>query len=250
MPRFDRFLPRLDAKLWCALLAAATVIAGISGVFVLLRWHFGLDETVITQWLQGHRAGPWGLVWSCLVFVAAAFVGVPQFLLVAACVVVFGPWWGLAYSWLGTVTAAAVTYFAGRGPAARLVDRVGSRRLDALRYLMGRNAFWASFIARNVPSAPFVVVNASFGAARAHFGGYWLGCALGSLPKIAMVSLFGGSVVTAVKGDGVWSSAILAVLAALWLGVVLLAKRGIQTHLARRKPIGTTGGDESWRKGF
>ena len=71
---------------------------------------------------------------------------------------------------------------------------------------MGRNAFYASFIIRNVPSAPFIVVNMAFGAARANFAGYLAGCALGVLPKTALVAFFGGSFMAAVAGDGVWTN--------------------------------------------
>jgi uncharacterized membrane protein YdjX (TVP38/TMEM64 family) len=174
--------------------------------------------------------------------VTAAFLGVPQFLLIAACVVAFGPWVGFLYSWAATVASAAITYWLGRGPAARSLERFGSRTAQRMRRLIGANAFTASFVIRNVPSAPFVVVNMAFGAARANFSAYLAGCALGVLPKIALVAFFGGSFMSAAKGDGVWTSAILTAVAGFWLLVML----GVRELVKRREagPNPAVEGDE------
>ena len=75
--------------------------------------------------------------------------------------------------------SAGVTYWLGRGPTARLVDRFGGRTMGRLKGFVGKNAFYASFMIRNVPSAPFIVVNMAFGAARASFWRFLAGCALG-----------------------------------------------------------------------
>jgi uncharacterized membrane protein YdjX (TVP38/TMEM64 family) len=168
------------------------------------------------------------------VFTLSAFLGVPQFILIAACVVAFGPWFGFLYSWLATVASAAVTYWLGRGPTARALERFGGRTTARLKRFVGRNAFYASFIIRNVPSAPFIVVNMAFGAARASFAGFMAGCALGVLPKTALVAFFGGSFMTAVSGDGIWTSAILAAVAVAWLGVMLAVRELVKRREGAR----------------
>ena len=145
--------------------------------------------------------------------------------------VAFGPWFGFLYSWIATVASAAVTYWMGRGPTARVLERHGGKTVGRLTRFVGQNAFYASFMIRNVPSAPFIVVNMAFGAARASFPGFLAGCALGVLPKTALVAFFGGSFMTAVSGDGVWSSAILAGVALAWLGLML----GVREWVRRRE---------------
>ena len=174
---------------------------------------------------------PWAFAATVVLFVAAAFIGVPQFILIAACVVAFGPSLGFFYSWAATVASAGVTYWLGRGPTARLVDRFGGRTMGRLKGFVGKNAFYASFMIRNVPSSPFIVVNMAFGAARASFPGFLAGCALGVLPKMALVAFFGGSFMTAVSGDGIWTSAILAGVALAWLALML----GVREWVKRRE---------------
>ncbi len=219
------FLSNMEARRWRAVLATALLLGAMIGLFAVGKSQLGLEaEGRLEDWLAGFRQGPWGLVAAIVVFTVSAFFGAPQFILIAACVVAFGPWFGFLYSWIATVVSAGVTYWLGRGPTARLLARHGGRTVGRLTRFVGKNAFYASFMIRNVPSAPFIVVNMAFGAARASFPGFLAGCALGVLPKTALVAFFGGSFMTAVSGDGIWTSAILAGVALAWLGLMLVVR--------------------------
>lgn len=226
------FLSNMEARRWRAVLATIVVLGAMTALFAVGKSQLGLDaEARLEAWLGGFRHGPWGLPAAVIVFTVSAFFGAPQFILIAACVVAFGPWFGFLYSWIATVASAAVTYWMGRGPTARLLERHGGKTVGRLTRFVGQNAFYASFMIRNVPSAPFIVVNMAFGAARASFPGFLAGCALGVLPKTALVAFFGGSFMTAVSGDGVWTSAILAGVALAWLGLML----GVREWVRRRE---------------
>ncbi|WP_287104066.1 VTT domain-containing protein [Brevundimonas sp.] len=226
------FLSNMEARRWRAVLATVVVPGAMTALFAVGKSQLGLDaEARLEAWLGGFRHGPWGLPAAVIVFTVAAFFGAPQFILIAACVVAFGPWFGFLYSWIATVASAAVTYWMGRGPTARVLERHGGKTVGRLTRFVGQNAFYASFMIRNVPSAPFIVVNMAFGAARASFPGFLAGCALGVLPKTALVAFFGGSFMTAVSGDGVWTSAILAGVALAWLGLML----GVREWVRRRE---------------
>jgi len=226
------FLSNMEARRWRAVLATVLLLGAMIALFAIGKSQLGLGaEERLEAWLAGFRHGPWGLVAAIVVFTVSAFFGAPQFILIAACVVAFGPWFGFLYSWIATVVSAGVTYWLGRGPTARLLARHGGRTVGRLTRFVGKNAFYASFMIRNVPSAPFIVVNMAFGATRASFGGFLAGCALGVLPKTALVAFFGGSFMSAVSGDGVWTSAILAGVAVGWLALML----GVREIVRRRE---------------
>jgi len=232
MRRILDFILNMEGRRWRTALAAALLIGATLGLLALGKSQFGLAaEENLEAWLQGYRGSPWAFAATIGLFVAAAFIGAPQFILIAACVVAFGPSLGFFYSWAATVVSAGVTYWLGRGPAARLIDRLDSRTLARLKRFVGRNAFYASFMIRNVPSAPFIVVNMAFGATRASYLGFLAGCALGVLPKTALVAFFGGAVVSAVSGDGVWTSLILVAVAVAWLAIML----GVRELVRRRE---------------
>ena len=227
------FLSNMEARRWRAVLATALLLGAMIALFAVGKSQLGLEaEGRLEDWLVGFRQGPWGLAAAIVVFTLAAFFAAPQFILIAACVVAFGPWFGFLYSWIATVVSAGVTYWLGRGPTARLLARHGGKTVGRLTRFVGKNAFYASFMIRNVPSAPFIVVNMAFGAARASFPGFLAGCALGVLPKTALVAFFGGSFMTAVSGDGIWTSAILAGVALAWLALMLLVR-----ELVKRREI-------------
>ena len=229
MRRLLDFILNMEARRWRTALAAALLLAATVGLLVFGKSQLGLaTEAKLEAWLAGYAGSPWAFGATVALFVLAAFIGAPQFILIAACVVAFGPNLGFAYSWVATVVSAGVTYWLGRGPTARLVDRLDSRTLARLKRFVGRNAFYASFMIRNVPSAPFIVVNMAFGAARANYWTYLAGCALGVLPKTALVAFFGGAVVSAVSGDGVWTSLILAAVAVVWLGLMLAVREFVK----------------------
>ena len=123
------FLLNMESKRWRALVATLVLFAVVIGLFAfgksLLGLGHGVDgaEARLEAWLSGFRSGPWGLVAAIVVFTVSAFLGVPQFVLIAACVVAFGPWWGFLYSWIATVASAGATYWLGRGPTARALER-------------------------------------------------------------------------------------------------------------------------------
>lgn len=229
MRRLLDFILNMEAARWRTLAAGVLLLGAMAGLLLAGKAMLGLEaEHRMEAWLQGYAGSPMAFVATVILFVAAAFVGAPQFILIAACVVAFGPSLGFAYSWIATVVSAGVTYWMGRGPAARLLDRLGGATVERLTRFIGKNAFYASFIIRNVPSAPFIVVNMAFGATRASFPAFLIGCALGVLPKTALVAFFGGAVAAAAKGDGVWTSAILAGVAVVWLGLMLAVREWVK----------------------
>lgn len=235
MRRLLDFILNMEGRRWRALLATTLLLGATVALLMLGKTRMGLAaEENLEAWLQGYAGSPWAFAATVVLFIAAAFIGAPQFILIAACVVAFGPWFGFLYSWVATIASAGVTYWLGRGPTARMLDRFGGRTLNRLKGFVGKNAFYASFMIRNVPSAPFIVVNMAFGATRAAFPAYLLGCALGVLPKTALVAFFGGAVVSAVSGDGVWTSLILAAVAVVWLALML----GVRELVKRRERAG------------
>jgi uncharacterized membrane protein YdjX (TVP38/TMEM64 family) len=229
------FILNMEAARWRVVAATVGLLLAVVGLFLLGKQVLGLHaEEQLRDWLQGYAGSPLAFLATVALFVGAAFIGAPQFILIAACVVAFGPSLGFWYSWVATVVSAGVTYWLGRGPTARTLERYGGATVERLKRFVGKNAFYASFMIRNVPSAPFIVVNMAFGATRANFWAFLSGCALGVLPKTALVAFFGGAVAAAASGDGTWTSLILAGIAILWLGIMLAVREWVKRREQNR----------------
>ena len=156
---------------------------------------------------------PWGLPALMLVFCVSAFFGMPQFALIAAAVAVFGPWAGAAYSWIATLISGAMTFYVGRLTGEEAFRRYAGKSANRIAGFIGRNAFVASAVVRNVPTGPFLLVNMAFGVSRAGFWPYMAGMAVGTLPKIVLIAFAGRSLLAALQGNAF--TAILAAVAAV-----------------------------------
>jgi uncharacterized membrane protein YdjX (TVP38/TMEM64 family) len=132
---------------------------------------------------------------------------------------------GFWFAWIATIVSGAATYFTGRLTSAETQKRFGGATGGRFTRFMGKNGFLASLIVRFVPTAPFVVVNMAFGAARVGFWAFMSGLAIGVLPKTAIVAFAGDGILDALEGR-LGSAALMGVLAiALWFfGVVLVRK--------------------------
>jgi len=202
------------------------MFGGVGMVFVLGAPLLGLNGAAsVERWMGAGVAGPWAPAMAVGGFTLLAFLGAPQFVLIAAAVVAFGPWLGFAYSWLGTEVSSLVGFWLGRRFGARLLRDYAGKGVRQFTDLVGRNGFLASLIVRLVPSAPFIVVNMAAGVTPMRWWSFALGTAIGIIPKIAATAFFGRTVVDAVSGrtKGVhWLS--LALVIGLWITIGLLAR--------------------------
>jgi uncharacterized membrane protein YdjX (TVP38/TMEM64 family) len=227
--RASDFAQNMDARAWHAVAAsiAMIVIAGI--VLVIGRLYYGEEiAAFIDQTLGGARRTHLGLPVTIAVFTLTAYVGAPQFVLILACVVAFGPEQGFWFAWIATVVSGVATYFTGRLAGAETRKRFGGATGGRFTHFMGKNAFAASFLVRFVPTAPFVVVNMAFGAARVNFWPFIGGLTLGVLPKTAIIAFAGDGIMDALEGNLGAAALMGGAAIVLWLLVVVFVRRFIR----------------------
>jgi uncharacterized membrane protein YdjX (TVP38/TMEM64 family) len=194
-PSLQRPAPRRTILFGLALLVL------VLALFAAGRAGYLPDAAEATGLLEAVSESPWGLAALIAVFCVSAFIGVPQFALIAAAVAVFGPWYGGAYAWVANLVSGAVTFWIGRAAGEEAFRRYAGKRVQQLSRVVGRNALAASAIVRNVPAGPFLLVNMAFGVSEAKFRDYWIGMAIGIIPKIALVAFAGKSIVAALQGN-------------------------------------------------
>ena len=211
---------------WRPVLAGFLLFGGVGLVFMFGAGLLGLGgPAAVGRWIAATR-GPWALPAVVASFAALAFLGVPQFVLIAAAVAAFGPWAGAAYSWVGTLVSALVGFGLARAWSRRQAGFVASGTVSKLMRLIARNGFVASLVIRLAPFAPFVAVNMAAGLTPIGVMDFTAGTAIGIVPKIALTALAGDSVARAAAG-GAWgvTAALLALVAGLWVAAGLAARR-------------------------
>lgn len=227
--RLVDFANNMDARAWRAVAVSVLMVVVMLAILVIGRVYYGEEiERFIDGTLGEARRGHWGLLAAILVFTLTAFVGAPQIVLIGACVVAFGPEVGFWNAWIATIVSGAATYWTGRLASAQTQRRFGGATGGRFTRFMGKNGFAASFVVRFVPTAPFIVVNMAFGAARVNFWAFMAGLTLGVLPKTAIVAFAGDSIMDALQGE-LLAASVMAVLAvALWVAVAVVVRRWVR----------------------
>ena len=211
---------------WRRAATAFVLFGGVGLVFLFGAGVLGLSGPASARHWLAEAQGPWALPAAVACFAALAFLGVPQFVLIAAAVAAFGPWRGLGYSWVGTMISALIGFWLGRAWGARLLPAEGEGAVGRFMGLVARNGFLASLVIRLVPFAPFVVVNMAAGVTTISLLDFAAGTAIGILPKILLTALAGSSVLRALNGRTWAITVALLVLAGLiWIGASIAARR-------------------------
>ncbi|MDO8379032.1 TVP38/TMEM64 family protein [Phenylobacterium sp.] len=232
MRRLFRFVTEMDAQAWRTVGVSFVLFGGVGIVFLFGAQVLGFSgEATVEQWL-GSASGAWALPTAVAAFALLAFIGVPQFMLIAAAVVAFGPWTGFAYSWIGTMVSSLVGFYLGRFAGAKALQTLSGESMQRFMGLVGRNGFLASLIVRLVPSAPFIVVNMAAGVTPMRVVSFAAGTALGIIPKIGLTAFAGNSIVQAMKGGSLKHVAWLVAVAALWIGIGWFARRWLKSREA------------------
>jgi uncharacterized membrane protein YdjX (TVP38/TMEM64 family) len=230
------FLSELKARLrglnhaqWSAIGVIASFVLGVALLAVayafggaLLRLQ-GQDsvEALMSLWAQG----PFAALGVMAIFSVLALVGMPQFILIAATVVVFGAWHGAVYSWIATMASALFGFVLGRLFARRMLERYGGARLNAASRFIADHGILSTAIVRNVPSAPFIVLNVAAGASAMSSAKFIIGTAIGILPKILFISLIGTGTLRLLTRWNPEDFFLIVAAAALWIGLVLVLRR-------------------------
>ncbi|MCF8063540.1 MAG: VTT domain-containing protein [Deltaproteobacteria bacterium] len=204
-------------------------LSALGGLLVLAAlWRF----TPMGDWLTRERfialgavlKGTFGMPLGVLaVYVGGGLVVLPVTLLHAVTGVVFSFPQSFLYALSGSLLSAMATYGVGRFLGKDAVRRLGGKRLNRISRRLARQGWLTMVVVRNLPVAPFSVVNMIVGASRISFKDYLLGTALGMAPSILAITVFSERLFRFIKepswGNLVWVGLVMICLggAAWWL---------------------------------
>lgn len=189
-----------------------------------------LPESDFHRFFKAIEDSGFGLPLTILTFVLAAFLGAPQWALIAGVVVAFGPLSGGLYAWIATMVSASLDFWLGRWMGAERLRRYGGGLVNRIIRVVRRNGFVTSLAVRFVPTGPFVLVNMAAGVSHMKFLSFFLGTALGIIPKIAIVALVGQGLISGSEGKFVMT--VFIALALLLIAIMFAARKRLQPQVA------------------
>lgn len=200
-----------------SLLFAIILSLVIVGTFILGRFVFDIDLSVYEDKLQSLRGSVWGLPVVIGIFTIASFFGLPQWALITVSVVAFGPTIGAVYSWIATLVSAMLNFWLADLLGRERLSRLTGPRLGNVLDRIKRNGLLWSFVVRLVPTGPFILVNMAAGVSSITTRSFFIGTALGIIPKILVVALLAKGVFAGLDGRMMSFVFILLALSAIAL---------------------------------
>jgi len=180
----------------------------------------------ITGWLDHLRGSPSAPFIILGGYIVGSLVLVPITLMILATAFAFGPLAGSAYSLVGCLLAAVITYAVGRILGRDKVRRLAGSRLDRVKRRLADHGFVTMLTVRVVPIAPYTVVNIVAGAFHIRFRDFIFGTILGMAPGILAITVFERQLEVAIREPGAGSLGLLAaVVAAIVFIVIMFRKR-------------------------
>jgi uncharacterized membrane protein YdjX (TVP38/TMEM64 family) len=216
----------MPRRLWL-LLALALVLTALA-----LVWQWLATDDALTphrlrdalQWLGDWRDSPWATPLVAAIYVGASLAVFPLVILVAATGLIFGPWWGLLYAFVGTMLAAVVTFWIGRWLGRDTLMRHGGRRLNKLADAFSGRGIRTIVIVDLLPLAPFTLTNMAAGAFRIRFRDYLIGTVIGIAPGLVSVTLVGSQLGALATAEGIAGIAIATVIILAAVGLAAAAR--------------------------
>jgi phospholipase D1/2 len=219
---FDRFVHEEDGE------SGKFQLVKIAGVMLVLlalaaawRWTplsqwVSLETlTTMADYLKGSPFLPVGVLGA---YVVGGLIMVPITALIAATALIFPAHLGIVYALGGCLLNSLATYLLGAGVGRRTVRKLAGSKLNRLSKRLSRQGILTVAVVRNLPVAPFTIVNMVAGASHIKLKDFLLGTALGMLPGIITITLFADRVVAAIKNPD-WTNIALAAGIALVLAI-------------------------------
>jgi phospholipase D1/2 len=216
--------PYLRLALFIAALLLVTIAWRLTRLSELVR----LD--VIVAWADTWRRHPLAPVAALVCFIGAAAVFVPINLLILSTIVVLGPGRGALTAILGALGAASVGYAAGALLGASSVRSIDARIFARIRRRLSGGDFFPMLALRLLPVAPAQLVSMAAGAFQVQRKSFFSATALGILPGVAALSLFGEGLIAVLRRPGPRPLLFLVASAAVLLGALLF----VRSFLRRR----------------
>ena len=205
-------------------LAVGAIALGAAG-FVWLHFHSGIEWSAdsLRDWAAG--LGAYGPLVLIGVMALRPFLGLPNWLVLIACGMLFGPWLGALCGavggWLGGLLFFGIARSLGRDAVQSRLG-AGLRVFDDL--LARRGAPWVALYSA-VPISPLLPLFASAGVSRMRFAPFSLALGVGLWPRAALYT-FGSQALAEPTPRNLVAAALLV---AAGVGVTLFARRSFRS---------------------
>jgi phospholipase D1/2 len=187
---------------WGKLLAGALVLAALAAAWRYTPLSDYLTLRNLRNWAHVLRTTPWAPFAVAAAYTPAALLLFPRPVVTLLAVISFGAWIGFACAATGIVTAALVTYTAGRWLPYERIQRLCGKHIDAARDLLREHGIISIFALNMIPVPPFAVQGLMAGSMRMSVWQYAVGTLLSVVPGLLAATVFGHELSSMLEENG------------------------------------------------
>jgi uncharacterized membrane protein YdjX (TVP38/TMEM64 family) len=155
-----------------------------------------LTRETLSQFFEA--AGVWAPLAYMMFYAIGVCLFVPGTLLTALGALLFGPYYGFLYVWVGAMTGATAAFWIGRTLGREFAASLVGDRLKKYDDAIERNGF-ATVLYLRLVYFPFSLMNFGMGLTKVRFSDYFWGTGLGIIVGTFILTFFFGTL------KGVWS---------------------------------------------
>ncbi|MBP1750810.1 MAG: protein of unknown function cysteine-rich region domain protein, partial [Deltaproteobacteria bacterium] len=151
--------------------------------------------------------------------------------------ILFGPFWGIVYTIIGSTVGACAAFLVSRYLAREWVEqRLRSPRWRRLDQAVERHGWRVVAFTRLIPLFPFNLLNYAFGLTKIHFGHYAITTFLAMLPACIAFIVFSSSLLDLLRGK-VSLTFIIGVALVVIVSMIPLFYRRYKTKKGEDSPV-------------
>lgn len=193
-----------------------------------------IDIRKIARWAASLRNNPARPAIILAAYLIGSLLSVPITALIVITALVFGPTWGIVYSFAGCLLGAGATYALGYFLGRDLLRQIIGPKWSRVEQKIARTSIIAVAALRLIPVAPFTIVNVISGAFQVPVRDYLIGSLLGLAPGIVIINLFAHQLERAIRNPGAGSYMLLAALVVVSIVATVSLRRRLASDTPKR----------------
>ena len=221
-----KFLTQMDKNARRAILIVVAMFALVAVIAMIGKGSLNLGDKQYLNWFENLKNSPSAFALVLLTFVLGAFIGVPQWAMIAGMVAAFGMYWGGTGAWGATLISATINFWMAKYIGAKRLQSSGGNLINRIAGAIRNNGFVTSFAIRIVPTGPFILVNMAAGVSGMKFSHFLAGTAFGIIPKIVIVGLITQNIISDEQSE--WIRMGIIGLAIMFVFAMLIARKRLK----------------------
>ena len=179
------------------------IFLGLVAIILAVVYGFHLQQYLekerLRQWIAGY--GMWGPLVYLLVWFLAPPLFLPGLPITLAGGILFGPFWGVVYTAIGSCGGATLAFLVARYLVRHWVaHKIAGTRLAHLDEKVASQGWEIVAFTRLIPIFPFFLLNYAFGLTRISLKAYVVATFLGMLPVTIAYVYFAANVLDLLHG--------------------------------------------------